>query len=71
MSDLHEDLRSTEDSIRHDADRLKNLEDEKAATDPADPRITELSEEAERLAAGLHDKATAERELSERIQAAE
>jgi chromosome segregation ATPase len=71
MSDLHEDLRSTEDSIRHDADRLKNLEDEKAATDPADPRITELSEQAERLAASLHDTATAERELSEQIQAAD
>jgi hypothetical protein len=50
---------------------LKDLEDEKAATDPADPRVMELSEEAERLAAGLHDKASAERELSEQIQAAD
>ena len=69
MSDLHEDLRSTEDSIRHDADRLKDLEDEKAATDPDDPQIRQLSEEAEHVAARLHDKTTAERELTERIQA--
>jgi hypothetical protein len=71
MSDLHDDLRSTEDSIRHDADRLKDVEDEKAATDPEDPQVRQLSEEAERLAASLHDKTTAERELSERIEAAD
>jgi hypothetical protein len=71
MSDPREDLRSTEDSIRRDAERVKSLEDEKAALDPEDPRVAELSKQIERVTAGLQDKGAAERELSEEIQAAE
>lgn len=71
MPDPNEDLRSTQDSIRRDADRLKGLEDQKGALDPGDPRLEELSEEVERTTAALHDKARAERELTEEIQEAE
>jgi hypothetical protein len=69
MPDSQEDLRATEESIRGDAERVKGLEEEKAALDPKDPRVQELSEEVGRLSASLEDKATAERELSEDIQA--
>jgi hypothetical protein len=71
MPDPHEDLRATEESIRYDADHLISLEDEKAALDPADPLVHNLSEQVERVAAGVQAKAGAERELSEEIQAIE
>jgi hypothetical protein len=69
MADQQEDLRSTEDSIRKDADHLKTLEDRKAALEPDDERVAELSEQAERVSVELREKATAERELAEDIQA--
>ena len=68
MPDPSEDLRATEESIRRDAEHVKNLEEEKEALDPTDPRIAHLSEQVERLAIGLKDKATAERELSDELQ---
>jgi hypothetical protein len=71
MSDLHEDLRATEESIREDAQRVTGLEEKKATLDPGDPLVVQLSEQVEQLASGLRAKATAERELSEEIQAAE
>jgi hypothetical protein len=69
MPDPREDLRATEESIHGDAERVKDLEEEKWALDPEDPQVQELSEQVERLSASLHDKATAERELSQDIQA--
>jgi hypothetical protein len=69
MSNRKDDLRATEDSIYRDAERVDSLERQKAALDPADPEVVELSREVERLAAGLQDKAAAERALSEEIQA--
>jgi hypothetical protein len=71
MSDPEEDLRSTAESIRHDARQVQDLESQKIALDPADPKIVQLSHQVEQIAAGLRDKAVAERELSEEIQAAE
>lgn len=68
MPDPREDLRATEESIRHDAEHVKSLEEEKEALDPADPQIARLSEQVERLTAGLKDKAAAERALSDEIQ---
>jgi hypothetical protein len=63
--DSRDDLRATEESMRRDSARVKALEDEKASLDPSDPRVPELSEQVERATAALHDKAAAERELSE------
>jgi hypothetical protein len=71
MRDQQDDLRATEESIRRDAEQVKTIEEEKAGLDPADPRIAGLSEQVVRVTAGLHDKAVAERELSDEIQAAD
>lgn len=69
MSDPQQDLRATADSIRRDAEQVAILEEQKTVLDPADPRLAGISEKVERLAAGLQDKAVAERELVEEIQA--
>jgi hypothetical protein len=68
MPDAEEDLRSTAEAIKDDADQLKDLETRKISLDPADPAVVELSREVEELTTGLAHKATAERELSEEIQ---
>jgi hypothetical protein len=60
-----DDLRATEESIRRDTARVEAIEDEKESLDPSDPRVAELADHVERTTAGLHDKAVAERELSE------
>ncbi|HET9521192.1 MAG TPA: hypothetical protein VFO73_09125 [Candidatus Limnocylindrales bacterium] len=67
MPDPREDLRATADSIIDDADRLRALEVEKKALDPADPRVDQLSEQVERVVDRLEDKTAIERELSEGI----
>jgi hypothetical protein len=69
MPNPRDDLRATEESIRRDADHVKRLEEEKAALDPADPRIAGLSQQVERVANALQDKAVAEREISEELRA--
>jgi hypothetical protein len=71
MTDPEEDLRSTAESIRRDARQVQDLESQKIALDPADPKIVQLSHQVERIAATLREKAVAERELSEEIQSAE
>ena len=68
MSDPEDDLRSTEESIRRDAEQVDRLEGEKASLDPSDPRVEMLSERVEGVAAGLAGKTVAERELSHEIQ---
>ncbi len=67
VPDPREDLRSTEDSMSRDAERVEALEDQQARLDPEDPRIDALADEVERLSAELRDKAAAERELSEQV----
>ena len=64
MSDLRGDLESTESSIRSDARRLENLEQEKAELEPTDPRVDVLSEQVEQVANDVRGKAAAERELA-------
>jgi predicted phage gp36 major capsid-like protein len=65
MDDPRDDLRATQESIRKDTDRLKDLEDQKASLDPGDERVAELSDQAERLSKELRDKTAAERDLAE------
>jgi hypothetical protein len=50
------------------AAQLKELEAQKSALDPADPRVVDLSRRIDALVATLSDKAHAELELSEEIQ---
>jgi len=66
-----EDLRATESAIQHDAARVADLEQQKAARDPSDPEVLKISHQVEQLAESLHDKATAERALAQEIQAGE
>jgi hypothetical protein len=63
MDDLEEDVRATAQSIEADADRLAAIEDEKKTLDSADPRILELSREAELISKRLVPKTVAERAL--------
>ena len=69
MPDPREDFRATADSIQRDAEHVKVLEEQKRALDPTDPHVLVLSERVEQIAAGLQDKAAAEQELAEEIQA--
>ena len=68
MPHPHDDLRSTAESIRRDAEQVKALEDEKTSLDPEDPRVDLLSEQVERVIEVMHGKAAAERELSEELR---
>ncbi|MEO7664232.1 MAG: hypothetical protein ABIV26_03835 [Candidatus Limnocylindrales bacterium] len=63
MDELEEDLRATAESIESDADRLASIEDEKKRLGLADPRLAELSREAETIARRLVPKTVAERAL--------
>lgn len=64
MDPLEEDLRATAGSIEADADRLAAIEDEKKLLGAEDPRLLELSAEAELIAKRLVPKTVAERALA-------
>lgn len=64
MDPLEEDLRATAGSIEADADRLAAIEDEKRLLGSDDPRLLELSVEAESIARRLVPKTIAERALA-------
>jgi hypothetical protein len=68
MAEPRDDLRATAEAIQEDARQVEELEAEKLALDPADPRVVLLSEEVEALAGRLAHKAKAERDLSHEIQ---
>jgi hypothetical protein len=63
MDDLEEDIRATAQSIEADADRLAAIEDEKKTLESDDPRLLELSREAEAISKRLVPKTVAERAL--------
>jgi hypothetical protein len=64
MDDLAQDLRATTESIAHDAQRLRELELEKATLDVDDPRVLDLSEEGKRLGERLARSTEAEHALA-------
>ena len=66
-----EDLRATSDAIRHDAQRLAQLEKEKSKLDPSDPRREKMARDIEKLVSEIADKAKAERELGQAERAHE
>ena len=68
MPDPKEDLRSTQESIKRDADRLQSLEARKTALDPEDEQVEELSGQVERVASSLRNKSVAEHELAEQVR---
>jgi hypothetical protein len=63
MDDLEEDIRATAQSIETDADRLAAIEDEKKLLDTDDPRLLELSREAELISKRLVPQTIIERAL--------
>ena len=68
MDELEEDLRATAQSIESDADRLAAIEDEKKTLGSGDPRLLDLSREAEVIAKRLVPKTVAERALAVEMQ---
>jgi hypothetical protein len=64
MSELHEDLRATAESIAGDAERLAAIEEKKTALEDDDPKLVPLSREAQRIARDLVPKTAAELELA-------
>jgi hypothetical protein len=67
VSEQEDDLRATTEDIAADAEELKSIEGEKARLEPEDPRMTELSEEVERIARRIVPKTVAERRLVEEV----
>ena len=60
-----EDIAATSESLESDAQRIAQIEGEKQDLDIDDPRLDELSIEAERLAGEVQRKSRVERALSE------
>jgi hypothetical protein len=69
MADTLDDLRATSESLEVDAERLADHEERKQRLDLTEPAMAELSRDIEVLVHRMADKATAERELAEEIQA--
>jgi len=68
MDELEEDRLATAESIEADADQLAAIENEKTTLAPGDPRLLELSREAEAIATRLVPKTVVERALVEETQ---
>ena len=64
MDELEQDIQATAQSIEADADRRAAIEDEKKTLESADPRLLELSREAELISKRLVPKTVAERRWS-------
>jgi hypothetical protein len=63
VSEQEDDLRATTEDIAADAREVQAIEEEKSRLEPEDPRMTELSEEVERIARQIVPKTVAERRL--------
>ena len=66
--DLAEDLKTTSAQVSATAERLDALEATKRGLNPSDPRVIELSNEVERLAAQLRRQAAVEGDLSRELR---
>ncbi len=65
--DRREDFAATSESLKVDAERLVDVEQEKQALDAGDPRVDTLSLEAEHLAVQIQHKSRVERDLAKGI----
>jgi hypothetical protein len=63
MAEEDDDLKATVETITAEAERLTDVEHEKATLDADDPRMADLSAEAERLAQRLVPLTAAETDL--------
>jgi len=69
VTNPRDDLRATEQAILRDAQKIVELEEQKAELDPNDPQVERISEHVRGVARSLGDKSTAEEELVDEIQA--
>lgn len=69
LSEIEEDLKATCDDIKADALRLAAIEGQKATLDIDDPRMTDLSAEAQQIADGLVPKTAIEAGLVDEASA--
>jgi hypothetical protein len=67
LSDGEADLNATREDVISDTQRLVEIEREKGRLDPSDSRLTELSDEAERLAERVRSKSAIERQLADEV----
>ena len=63
MADVDDDLRATTETIAAEAEHLKAVEREKSTLESDDPRMADLSAEAERLAQRIAPLTAAESDL--------
>jgi hypothetical protein len=63
---IRDDLAATSESLEADAREVVAIEEEKRDLEGGDPRLVDLSQQAERLARGIEDKSRIERDLSDR-----
>jgi hypothetical protein len=68
LSAAEHDLKATSADLSADAARLQRIEDEKTDLRSDDPRLVELSREAEALTGEMSDKAKAESALVDELQ---
>jgi fructose-bisphosphate aldolase class 1 len=61
---LTDDLRATAEDLIADAQRVAEIEADKGALPPEDPKVMRLSEESERLTDRMAQKAKAEKSLA-------
>jgi uncharacterized protein YhaN len=66
--ELEEDLKTTSAQVSATAERLDQLEVQKRSLPPADPRVIELSDQIERLAASLRRQTAIEGDLTREIR---
>jgi hypothetical protein len=64
MTDVHEDLKATAEDLIHDAERLKQIEEQKLELRPGDPRLTRLAEEATAIISRMRPKGEAQRQIA-------
>lgn len=69
MTNPRDDLRATEEAIQQDANTIVELEKHKSTLDPTDAEVGRISDKVQQIAYTLRDKATAEQDLVEEIQA--
>jgi hypothetical protein len=65
LADIAEDLRATSDGLMRDLEVLGTIEAQKRSLEPDDPRLVELSERVEELAARLLASSSRQRHLTE------
>jgi len=65
-----DDLRSTSDAIRADANEVEALEAEKVELHPGDPKVTEISKKVVEISTRMQRATLVEQELTEQVRAA-